>query len=1106
MLKINKIFILIGIFLLSSSLIIGQKLELKVQDYHSDQITNLSFSTDARFLATTSKDKTIRIWDLRTGLLYNSLNGFLFGVNSVNFTSDGKYLISNGDIMDKKLWDFHIGKEIDFYKKQFQYNTYVRSLAIDPKSNQLLVAFKSGNLQSWNLKTETKNFEVLIDQNERIDIGFSNESDEFYVISPSAVFFYSKSNGVLKRKLINSLNSTKKFAINLTQSVSAFGSADGQIKIIPFGNSTIKSNTFIGIKNEVSDLFFSNSGKYLIASYGLNNYYVWDIKSQKRILDGVRIYDLDFSNDDSLIVCASKQFGFFYQDIEGNKNFKISNLKCGFDSKVLINPKFNLLVFVDESNNLIYYDYLESNLVRKREIKIDLPIYSQFINNNLLIINSEGALFKFNFQELKGEALCANIFSLNDKLIEFDNKLYSTNKEVIKCLPKIEFRQLSHNIQLHKKLNKGILIYESDEIKYLNNDKSEVLYQYSSNSIVDFDYDEVNKILGILDSKSVIFYNLESNKIIKKIPQPQTKYIKLKFVKENKAVLLLDELKALKKINYETKKNLFTIKDPSGLTTYSMEDSYQNFIEYDYRNNIAYFMGEEFKILGVDVETGEIIKEFKGHNGRIANIQFDTNNSFLISNSLDGTVKLWDLGSSNLIATLIFSGNNWIIFNPDNQYSFNKNGHGLVGFKLGEKISTFESFDLIYNRPDRLLTQLKAKNEIIDLYKIAFNKRIKKLALDSNGLVGEKLLPKVSILNSQNIPLNSKVENIEINIFSKDSLFNLKQIVVSVNGCQVYNFNPNAKTFSKKVSIKLNSGKNLIKVYSINSKGLSSLPEVLNINYKIENLIKPNLYLFIVGVSEYSDKKHNLKYAVKDGIDIIETFKNQKDQYNKIIIDTLFNKNANKANFLKSTKKFSTIGINDVLIFSFSGHGLLNDDFDFYFASYDVDFNSPEKNGLSYDLIESVLKSSPARKKLLLIDACHSGEVEKEIQVKLKSSKNNLDTNKTISSKGFNFLDDESIGIDPFHLMQQIFVSSSFNSGIVSITASTGNSFALEADAWQNGAFTHSLLKLLNSYYNSVTISEFKSQLEKSVIDLTNGKQQPTSRSENLEFDWVIWY
>lgn len=70
--------------------------------------------------------------------------------------------------------------------------------------------------------------------------------------------------------------------------------------------------------------------------------------------------------------------------------------------------------------------------------------------------------------------------------------------------------------------------------------------------------------------------------------------------------------------------------------------------------------------------------------------------------------------------------------------------------------------------------------------------------------------------------------------------------------------------------------------------------------------------------------------------------------------------------------------VNDKVIISINGHGLLSDSLDFYYGTYDINFADPKTKGLKYEALEALLDGIPARKKLLLIDACHSGALDKE--------------------------------------------------------------------------------------------------------------------------------
>lgn len=91
--------------------------------------------------------------------------------------------------------------------------------------------------------------------------------------------------------------------------------------------------------------------------------------------------------------------------------------------------------------------------------------------------------------------------------------------------------------------------------------------------------------------------------------------------------------------------------------------------------------------------------------------------------------------------------------------------------------------------------------------------------------------------------------------------------------------------------------------------------------------------------------------------------------------------------------------------------------------------------------------------------------------------------------------------------MQNLFFELDRGNGAFIIAAAGGREYAYEGDQWKNGIFTYSLINgLLSLGQNSkkIPISKLKEFVNKKVTELTKGNQKPTSRSENIEWDWEL--
>ena len=261
-------------------------------------------------------------------------------------------------------------------------------------------------------------------------------------------------------------------------------------------------------------------------------------------------------------------------------------------------------------------------------------------------------------------------------------------------------------------------------------------------------------------------------------------------------------------------------------------------------------------------------------------------------------------------------------------------------------------------------------------------------------------IPEVLIINKEELPISNQSNSISIKIKATDKKYMLDRFNVRVNDVPIFGSNGfdlkplKTSIYETEIKLLLSPGKNNIQVSCFNEKGVESLKESFRITFENKEPVNSDLYLITIGVSNYKENRMNLKYPVKDGRDICVFFNNKMKSgqagVTKIIYDTLFDQKATRSNILLLKKKLLSTNVNDMVIISLSGHGLLDDSLNFYYGTYDVDFANPKVNGLLYQELESLLDSIPARKKLLLVDACHSGEVDKDDVIKINSGNPSL--------------------------------------------------------------------------------------------------------------------
>ncbi len=1106
----------------------AQPPQLLVQLGHSDRVMCLDYSLDGKFIISGGNDNLIKLWEVGSGLMVRTFQGHNGLIYDVKWGTDAKSFFScSWD--DRRLikWDILSGKII----KEFRFGKEAATKIAESNDGKTLAAacdeegvwlFKTSDLSLIkkfpvkeagyvNFSEDEKN--IIITQKgygevktQIFAIASGNKLNELSILSGVEsvalqgdrllVCNYEKVAAydlILKKEIFSFKKDSTRFrsvALSKNKKLGAVGMEYGQIKIFNENGNKVKVDGNIltltrAHQYQINNMRFSPTGEFLCTASN-----DWTLKL--------------FSTSTGNVVRNLKTQSEYIQGIS-------------------LNTQGNLLAFssgnMSTGNHAGVWDLMKGKLFSfYKGNDPDKPLPAVAFNPRGKNIAASGMDGSANYWEFPGNGNSGNVSFSNSPVSCI---AYTPNgKNIISGTKdgKIVFWRFDRNktelIEADKSGISSIAVSPDGTVIAAGTyDGKVLLYSYDTRQLLQT-IESHTQATGYIDTSNVMSYGSKTSfSLDGNFTAIYASVMGIAFSPDGKTVAACGG-NWIKLFVAASGKNLSKINQyGAGFVS----------VNFSHDGKMICSAGADFIVRLWDISSQKILQTLAGHQNEIRTAMFSNNDQYLISGSIDTQIKIWDIKKSKELLSYIIlaGGDDYIISNPQGYYFATKGAAKILSFRIGNKVLPFEQFDLKFNRPDIILSDISLfaygnaldnpNVPLIKSYYAAYQKRLKRLGFDEAQIGSELHIPEVSFLN-KNIPLITKNPKLEFDIIAKDDKYNIKKINVWVNDVPVYGpagLVVNAKEAIKKCEIMLSGERNKITVSALNDKGAESYKENFEIRYDggVQNY---KVYYIGIGVSNYKNSDFNLKYSVKDINDFSAAI---KTRYPDADITLLTDENATRENILKTKEKLLKTTVNDKVIISLSGHGLLSKELDFYYATYDVDFKHPEKKGLLYDDLENLLEGIAARNKLLLVDACHSGEVDKENTLLADEIKSSAKDVNGIAARGVGeIIDTSSVGLsNSFELMQDIFADLSKGNGAVVISAAGGKEFALESPQWNNGVFTYSIIEGLKNkkadLNNSakISVTELKKFVSDNVQLLTGGKQKPTSRRENLENDWDVW-
>ena len=1115
--------------------------ELKSITEHNQYLSHLKFSSDGRCFLTVSSDGIFDLWDVSSGKLIKTSSIQDKGeIVSVVFNPIGSMLICITQKGFIGKWDFERADseitQIGVIESSGVYSGFREyNAAFNPKGDTIAISNFS-RICFWNVRNNE--FLFSLDEfdypimNLDFDINgeklFISTGDENYEGWAAYEFCLIKNKLSLKLKDEYSRVKNLIFSPSGDRILSSYGSqgylwnsSDGNlIGCIEGHTSRIKSALFN--KNgtvilttgdnsmRIWDAFtcnerfssfgpsdrnplssFSSDGEVVatIIPEELNRIEISSMESFKciQVIKGLvePIGDIYFDKTDQII--STNGFGAV-------ESWDPKNVACNYligkqlNFYGLLIPKINVnaskIVFSSVSgDSLVIFELISGMRIKALNLQKGLHFSGCSISEKADRILIEYSSFYENGREissifcvydfLTSELLEKEVDSLNSNfLIFWDSNLGLLRK--IKRKNYIEMIKFYHTSQLL------ILVNDDDEIVVVNSESEDVILKvpFKGPLMNAFIYEENNLSYLIFSTRNIDQYELEGEIFVWNIKA-------LKLLSKHSGFVLAENFKF------------------DGNCIVSSVNTYRN-------GHIWEANKDEFT-------------QLKNSNQFIVKNAVFNNNLKIIATSDENIITIWENKSGNPIYERIqLVNNNWLVKLPNSPYYMcSKDASKMLHYVTPSlKVIGFEQLDPVYNRPDIVLDSIgkyfgNSDGGMIDEYRKSWEKRIDRLGLDKEKLgKGEIAVPNAEIVGADAIAYDNKNGKLDIKMAANDPKYRLRRFNMYVNEVPLYGSAGISIAHLKKqvwdttVSVPLSMGENKIQVSVMNELGLENFKFPTYVNYTPSEPIVAKTYYIGIGVNEFKESSHNLKYCVKDVIDLSTSFGAPNTE-----VKLFTNAQVTKENILALKDYLSKTTVNDKVIISCSSHGLLDDSLNFYLAMHDVDFNNPKARGLKYEALENLLDGIPARQKLLLLDACNSGENDKTEILKQDFAKNQPNMNKeTIEGAKGVIIKLEDENKSNFKKMNELFVNVRNNTGSVIISAAGGQESALEAitvdgKSIENGAFSYSVLEYLKNNTKNpeeLTVNKLKNYVEKRVEEITNGKQQPTSRQETMEVDWGV--
>jgi len=1052
------------------------KLETVVQKGHNASVKAVAVSPDGKYIATGSRDKSAKVWDISSGRELRSFLGHQLTVNGVEFSPDGRLLATSSADNTAKVWEVVTGKELFSTPPD---KKYITDVAFSPNGEYMVCAGYGDSAQVWSVSSKNLYKKIAVNADQGSGYGTS------IAFSPDGSWLaFGEDN-----KTVNVYNA-KTFELVYTFKPEQ-GWCGGCGTIVTFSPD---SKTLAKLAHDSNvETYDLTTGK-LIKTYG-------DQFDQ--------IAGLSFSPDRKTIMAAGDKQVFQWDIQTGTLKLKFTAVEKDDINEAVYSVDGKLIITANDDNTATGWQAVDGakaivftgvlNSTEKGVIEYDpnnfresyIAKYLRLKNTILLSPDGKGILkgksgTKAKLWDISGGEPYVEYIAHEKAVFCYD---YSKDGKYL-----VTGDGAGKAILWDVKTGKKLMDFDGHrdplfDVK-VSPDGGTLLTSSWDGAIIVWDV-KTGKKLTVLDLTNSSSFSttytpnglyLVTGRLGKTLDlwEPDSKTIVRTFVGHTDAV---------SSISFSpVDKNLMLTSSWDGtiriwdITTGLMVKKFKvfqggiNAAIYSPDGKYVISGGDDRLIRIWDVNSSKVVKTLEGHQAEVSSLAISNDGKYLVSLSLDDVIKIWNLDKGKEFYEHIHIGeNDWMAKNMDGYFNATPGARDAIHFVKGmESFGADQFFEKFY-RPDLLNNLFKDRGADNGM-----------LRMDDVLKSSPPPLVKLAVL-----PIQGKNEA-ELFVKITDAGGGVDELKIMQNGKSIPLTNPRFPSKKGESTIYTDT---IPMVGGINTFSASAFSKarvespVSEAKLFSDNTDKASIcHLFVIGIDRYKNPSLTLNFAREDAESFAQLIKDKSESiFSHVKVHALYDADATKKNILDTLNKLETqINQNDVFLFFYAGHGSLVDN-RFFFITTECtrlyDLNNLSKEGLEAAILQDKLKNIKALKQVIIMDACQSGG-----SVELLAERGSLE--------------------------EKAIAQLSRSAGIHVLASAGSEQNAKELKDLKHGLFTYVLLQALSGkadgapHDGKITIYELKSYLDDQVPALNqqySGKAQyPYTFSRGHDFPLVL--